>query len=714
MPYTVNYTDTSQSRRPITVFDNTSNTDTSLVFPGRNVTGYGQTIAENFLHLLENFANSAPPVNPTRGQIWFNSDPEVLSLQIWDGSSWKAASGVQKSPVEPPTEQAKVGELWVDTINQQLYVFSGTDWILVGPNFSTGLRSGLVVEQVTDSADVSRVILSVYVEDRPIIIISKDSFVPKTAIPQFAAIRAGVNIAAPTPGVEQETSIYQGGFLPKLYGTALTADALNVAGVSVESGKFLRTDIINVVENSFNVKNDAGITFGADGTFNISTSATAAKLWNTSAGSSIDLQLTDSGIPTTILRVIDNKVGINVLTPRESLDVQGNIQLRGRFIVTDDTSSTNLNNGSIQTAGGIAVGTNAIIGQTLEVRGITTANNIIPSSNETYSLGSDPTQGGRRWDVIYSKEINADIITGQITGSITGNSATATRLQNPTTFRMIGDVEALPFDFNGITGGTTKVFDTSISSGFITSKQDVSALQSPQKNYSLRDDSVIIFRASVSGLLKASRDTFVGDLGIPIGGILPFAGTTIPFGFLLCDGSEVLIAKYPELYQVIGIIYNSAAPLIGFDTFRLPDLRARFPLGRDNMDNGGQVATPGGAIVDAGGGNVDRISGIEPDTLGGSGGAGQYTLSTSNLPEHEHDMRGTTNQRYYATRLDTTVPLDSGAFLGAGGTIPNRVQYLPSSGGIKLSPGEVIGQPYPVINPFLTINYIIRTGAPAF
>lgn len=714
MPYTVNYTDTSQSRRPITVFDNTSNTDTSLVFPGRNVTGYGQTIAENFLHLLENFANSAPPVNPTRGQIWFNSDPEVLSLQIWDGSSWKAASGVQKSPVQPPTEQAKVGELWVDTINQQLYVFSGIDWILVGPNYSTGLRSGLVVEQIVDSVDITRVVLSVYVEDRPIIIISKDSFTPKVVIPQFSVIRAGVNIATPNTSIEQETSIYQGGFLPKFYGNALTADSLNVAGVAVEAGKFLRTDIINVVENSFNVKNDAGITFGADGIFNISTSTTAAKLWNTSPGSAIDLQITDSGIPTTVLRVIDNKVGINVLSPRESLDVGGNVQLRGRLIITDDTSSTNLNNGSIQTAGGLAVGSNVIVGQTLEVRGISTTNNIIPSSNEVHTLGSDPSAGGRRWDKIYSKEINADIITGQITGSITGNAATATRLQNATTFRMTGDVESLPFDFNGITGGTTKTFDTSIASAFITSKQDVSALQSPQKSYSLRDDSVLIFRASVSGLLKVSRDTFVGDLGIPIGGILPFAGITIPFGFLLCDGSEVLIAKYPDLYQAIGVTYNGAAPLIGFDTFRIPDLRARFPLGRDNMDNGGQVATPGGAIVDAGGGNVDRISGIEPDTLGGSGGAGQYTLSTSNLPEHEHDLQGSTNQRYYATRLDTTVPLDTGAFLGAGGTTPNRVQYLPTSGGIKLSPGEVIGQPYPVINPFLTVNYIIRAGAPVF
>ena len=137
MPYTVRYTD-NENKTPITVFDNTSNTDSSLTFPGRNVSGYGQIVAENFLALLENFAGASAPINPTEGQLWFNSDPSVASLLIWDGSSWKAASGVQKSLVQPSVEQSKVGELWVDTINQQLFVFSGTDWILVGPNFSTG------------------------------------------------------------------------------------------------------------------------------------------------------------------------------------------------------------------------------------------------------------------------------------------------------------------------------------------------------------------------------------------------------------------------------------------------------------------------------------------------------------------------------------------------------------------------------------------------
>ena len=63
MPYTVNFTD-RENKSPVTVFDNTENRDTSIIFPGRNVTGYGQIIADNFLHLLENFASGAAPTNP--------------------------------------------------------------------------------------------------------------------------------------------------------------------------------------------------------------------------------------------------------------------------------------------------------------------------------------------------------------------------------------------------------------------------------------------------------------------------------------------------------------------------------------------------------------------------------------------------------------------------------------------------------------------------
>jgi microcystin-dependent protein len=707
MPYNVNYTD-SQNKTPITVFDNTSNTDTSLIFPGRNVTGYGQTIAENFLKLLENFASSSAPVNPTEGQIWFNNDPQVGQLLIWDGSDWKAASGVQKSPVQPGVDQSKVGELWVDTVNQQLYVFSGTDWILVGPNFSTGLRSGLIVEQIEDTTDIVRVVLTVYVEDRPIIIISKDSFTPKKIIPQFPLIRAGVTIADPNPNISSETEIYQGGLLPKLFGTAVSADSLEVGGVSVPSSRFLRSDVVNTVEQAFNVRSDSGIFLGIDRNFNISNSATSSRFYNSTVGSSIDFQLNDTGIPSTILRIIDGKVGINNVSPSESLEVDGNTKINGQLIITDNTTATNLSNGSVRIAGGMAVSKNILIGQDLVINGEISSKNIIPQTTESSSLGST----SRRWDVIHTKSLIADTISGVLTGSISGNAGTATSLQQQTLFQMTGDITAQSFSFNGITGGLTKTFNTTISPGFITTKPRIEELTPPNKNYSETDDIILTYRPTLSGLYQISRDSFVGDLGIPIGAILPYAGANPPEGFLLCDGSEVLRDKYETLYNVIGTTYNGSAPLSGAagSTFRLPDLRGRFALGRDNMDNGEQILNTLGVPVDGGGGNADRVDGVDADTLGGTGGSNEYFLATSNLPNHQHNLQGSAGTQYFAVRPATGVPPDSGAFLGVGGTSSNQAQYLPNTGGIS----GLTNEPYSVMNPFLSINYIIRSGRPLF
>jgi hypothetical protein len=58
------------------------------------------------------------------------------------------------------------------------------------------------------------------------------------------------------------------------------------------------------------------------------------------------------------------------------------------------------------------------------------------------------------------------------------------------------------------------------------------------------------------------------------------------------------------------------------------------------------------------------------------------------------------------------VPLDSGATLKFGATGPTRVQHLPITGGINTF--GTLGQPFSVMSPFMTLNYIIRSGPPAF
>ena len=703
MPYSVNFTD-KENKTPITVFDNTSSTDTSLKFPGRNVTGYGQIIAENFLALLENFASADEPINPIEGQLWYNSTDGVL--QIWDNTAWKAASGIQKGVSEPSVQTSKVGELWVDTTNQQLRIFTGTRWILVGPTESSvdGLRYGPVVEKIADSDNIDRFVLTFYIADIPVIIFSKDSFTPKTIISGFNIIRSGINIS--DPSTAPEIAAFVGGFEPIMFGTATRANALNVGGIEVDSGKFLRSDTINTTDFAFNIRNNNGITVGIDGTFNIGTSATAAKIYNSAAGSSIDIQTSRDGIPSTILKVVDNRVGINQATPSQALDIDGSLTLTGSVIVTNNTASTNFNNGSLRTAGGAAITKNLIVGDGVDITGTTQLNNLQPKTTDLYDLGT----GLKRWKTVRAKTVIADTIEGVLSGNISGNANTATSLTNVTSFQLAGDVTSPAVQFDGQVGSYTKIFNTTLTANIIVDKNQ------PFPNISKSTDFVLVYRASdaalaSSGLLKQTRDTFVGDLGIPIGGIIPYAGATAPYGFLFCDGSEIERPKFSVLFDIIGSTYNGATPLVGVNTFRLPDLRGRFPLGRDNMDNAGTVPISTGGFVDSGGGTAGRVSDIQATTTGGSAGSSSTTLTLANLPEHSHTLSSGA-QDYSAIAVTTTI--DPAATTGLGPTAPGQAQYLKDSGGIKKPALTTLSTPVGIMNPFLTINYIIRSGPPLF
>lgn len=710
MPYIVNFTD-SENKSPITVFDNTSSQDTSLTFPGRNVVGYGQIIAENFLSLLENFASSSQPVNPIEGQLWYDTTNGVL--QLYDNTSWKAASNIQKGPTEPSVEDSKVGELWVDTTNQQLRIYTGSRWLLVGPSESAidGKRYGPAIEKIVDQDNLDKNVLTFYIADTPVVILSRDSFTPKIEIKGFDQIKAGLNIATPANASEaaEFETIFLGGELPKLIGTAANADALNVGGVEIAASKFLRSDVTNTAEFSFNIRNNQGLTIGLDGNFQLTTSATSAKIYNSAAGSSLDLQVNRNGIPDTILRILDDKVGINVAAPDSELDVDGDIGLTGSLLITNPNDAINLSTGSIRTEGGVSIKKSLRLGQNLYVNGTTNTKNIVPEANETYDLGTDAL----RWNQVKAKTVIADEIQGTISGNITGNANTATNLKNTTSFTIAGDVVSNGFTFDGI--GDPKVFNTQLTANIITSKDQ------PLPNRAASGDQVLVYRANPStgstsvGLLRQTRDTFVGDLGVPIGTILPYSGTTAPYGYLLCDGGEVEIAKFRALYDIIGTRYNGTAALNGAvgKTYRLPDLRGRFPLGKHNMDNNINVPNDVGGTVDNGGGSPvpARISGTEPETLAASSGASSVTLGLENIPEHTHNMVGDSEQ-FYAVKLDTAPTISSETKQGAFPS--SSAQYLPDSGGVKKPSGVSLSTPVGIMNPYLTLNYIIRSGPPAF
>ena len=80
MTYKIYKTDGSKLTEVIDSAVDTSATDLALI--GKNVTGYGEYLNENFIKLLENFASTTEPANPIAGQVWF--DTSESRLKVYD------------------------------------------------------------------------------------------------------------------------------------------------------------------------------------------------------------------------------------------------------------------------------------------------------------------------------------------------------------------------------------------------------------------------------------------------------------------------------------------------------------------------------------------------------------------------------------------------------------------------------------------------------
>lgn len=715
MAYQVNHTETTNpAKPPYTVQDQSLNTETSLVFPGKNYSGYGPVFAENFLHLLENFSSNNAPSNPVQGQLWYDNSAGVNLLKVYDGTGWTAAGSVKKSNNAPQVANSILGDLWVDTKNQQLYVYSGSNWLLIGPQFSSGLKTGPDVETITDIANIDHNVVTLYSENSRIAIISKAAFTPKTAILGFANINQGITLSTvDTTNATAPT---------KLWGTASSADALNVNGSKILASNFLRSDQPSTTNYPVYILNNGGLSVGTDRSFNIATDTNATILYNKTSGSYLEFKMTTvGGAPVTAIHIDSNGfigIGPNNANPQTALDVAGTISADGNLNILGTTDATVLGIGSISTNGGLSVQKQSQFGGDISVNGGIHFNNldingdpvagtvIQPAStdaSELYDIGSST----KKFRNIYAQNFVGNFngaFTGSLSGNITGSSV---KLASPTRFRIRGDLSSIDdIVFDGQLPQTTDYALNGYQIFQITATSDIIDQKTPATD-SFGSDKLLISRA---GSLKSiSKQTFISNIPtVPIGVFFPYGGPTPPTGYLFCDGSELPIGEYPDLFSVIGYIYKPPSELIGKSTFALPDMRGRFPLGRDNMDNTNTVPDKVDPTIQvpAGGGSANRVTDVVADTLGAGTSMGEYkTLTVDNLPDHKHNLNSGFAQ-YYASGLPGAGS-DPGAEPNLGMPASSTGSGLRNSGSVA---NPVTGQAFNAMNPYLTINYIIFTG----
>lgn len=227
---------------------------TDIRFVGKNYAGYGEVQNENFLHLLENFANTTAPPKKITGQIWYDSGTK--KLKFYDGSKFRLAGGAEVATTAPSGLQE--GEFWWDTTAKQLYTWSGTEFVLVGPESNFDIGAAAAIPQVVKGTDgANYTILKLFAGGTVVGIISNNEFEldrilnPINNPTDFQFIKKGYNLLTTnTAGVSQNNYIFWG----------TTSNALKLGGIDaanyVQKGNITFDQEIRFLDPGLQLGND--------------------------------------------------------------------------------------------------------------------------------------------------------------------------------------------------------------------------------------------------------------------------------------------------------------------------------------------------------------------------------------------------------------------------------------------------------------------------
>lgn len=335
MSYIINKTDGSVLTEVVDGTVDQTTTDITLV--GKNSTSYGEFLNENFIKILENFANTNQPNNPIAGQLWF--DTSENRLKVYDGNGFKVSGGTIVSTTQPSSFAQ--GDIWIDSKRRQLYFHDGVGSILAGPGYTA--QQGVSEFITSDTVDVngnSHIVTEHWLAGQLIGVWSLDTFVP-VSLGGLTQVKVGFNAIS---GIKYNGTADSADKLIDGLGNIRTAD--NFLNTGDDNG-FQATSNTLVLTNLKPLRLGAGGNSGSD---EIVVTKALMAINSTTLNQNFQVSLLNSQgtLPSLYINGSSQYVGLSTNTPTATLDVNGDARIRGDLTVEGTTTSINTVNTVIQ------------------------------------------------------------------------------------------------------------------------------------------------------------------------------------------------------------------------------------------------------------------------------------------------------------------------------------------------------------------------------
>ena len=395
MAYTINLTDGNVFA---TIADGTVNTSSSMILVGKNYAGYGEFLDENFIHLLENGANTTAPAAPLTGQLWW--DKTNFLLKVYNGTIFKTISAATSSATAPVSNVQ--GDLWYDTVNQPVKVYTGAAFIVVGPAFSSSQgTTGAIPETINDSSASPHFVTSLYVNNTRVAIVSKD-----------ATFTPAAPINADFPSIFNGITLYNSGS-PVFGGSATNAQLLD----NLDSTDFMRATANTATTGRLQVNNDSGLFVGTGNATVISETGNDGVISGGISGGNLVIQANVGGTLFDVARALGASGTFavsNAATVGTTLSVTGNItganlNTGAQVVATGNVTGGNIVTAGLITAAGAITSTANVTGGNLRTGGLVSATGNITSAANiagTFFIGNGSQLTGLSLGVSVTKFVN--------------------------------------------------------------------------------------------------------------------------------------------------------------------------------------------------------------------------------------------------------------------------------------------------------------------